>query len=281
MLNMIGKSFQLKEIDVGEFATAKVGVMKFKVRSFDAAGLGRVSVLSESGLFGLMKMDTLIVNPFEKDMALFSYDRIYAMGNDTILLELYDTRINKEASLKELEQVVKKYSDIPKQPAESKWYDSIRLSVSLKKKGKKNVTPRFDKLTSEYLYSVIKLIKNEPECDVEKKKKVASKYTEGLLSHGALVRTSLLRQREKHIHKSYFVISFLGQVKYRLLTKLKERLEKASLSVYNYFRKVIGYFIRLPSVNEFYLRNSIQTFLRLGMLFFCIKVLLGFLVKYY
>ncbi len=204
MLNKIGKHFPLKEINVGEFATAKVSVMKFKVRSFDAVGLGRVSVLSGSALFGLMKMDTLIVNPFEKDMALFSYDRIYAMGNDTILLELYDTRINKDTSLKELEQVVKKYKDIPEQPAQSKWYDYMRLPVSLKKKGNKKVTPRFNKLTEEYLNSVIKLIKNAPECDVDKKKKVASKYTEGLLSNGGPSTDQFVKAKGKAYTQKLF-----------------------------------------------------------------------------
>lgn len=184
MLKLIGESFPLSECDAGKYSSAKVGPMKFQIRYFDANGLGRVSVMKGSAMFGLMKMDTLIVNPFERDMALFSYDRIYAMGNDTIFLELYDTRIDKSRTMKDIESVVSRYDDIPEQPVAPNWYDDIKLSGSLKKKGKKNITLRFDRLAQEYLNSFIGLVRQAPECNVSEKKKVAGMYTQGLLKNG-------------------------------------------------------------------------------------------------
>ena len=65
--------------------------MQFRVRRFYADGLGTVSAMVAAGFFGLMKMDTLIITATEKDMPLFSYDRVYAMGNDTLIFELYNT----------------------------------------------------------------------------------------------------------------------------------------------------------------------------------------------
>ncbi len=204
MLDMVGKKFPLKEIDTGEFATAKVGPMKFQIKCYDAEGRGRVSVMSGRGMFGLMKMDTLIINPFERDMALFSYDRIHAMGNDTIFLELYDTRIDRKRLPNDIERILEKYKDIPEQPVAPNWYDQIKFSVSLKKKGKKDVTPRFDKLTQEYLDAVLKLIEQAPECDAKEKKKAAAMYTEGLLTNGGPSTDQFVKAKGKEYTQKLF-----------------------------------------------------------------------------
>lgn len=91
LLKIIERQFSVKEIEVGEYQTLKAKGMTFSIRQFYAEGFANVSIISAKGFFGLMKMDTFIVNPLEKDLPLFSYDRIHAMGNDTLILELYDT----------------------------------------------------------------------------------------------------------------------------------------------------------------------------------------------
>ena len=61
--------------------------------TYEAGGLGAISVMTAVGFFGLMKMETLIVLPRELDLPLLSYDRIHVFGKEIILLELYDTFI--------------------------------------------------------------------------------------------------------------------------------------------------------------------------------------------
>ena len=68
MLQAIGKAFPMTELSCGEFAKQKVSGMNFTIRSFYAEGIGNVSSMVASGFFGLMKMDTLIITPTEKDM---------------------------------------------------------------------------------------------------------------------------------------------------------------------------------------------------------------------
>lgn len=184
MLDEIGKSYPLTVKENGNFAAAKVGPMKFTILSYEAKGLGKVSVMTGKAMGGLMKMNTLIVNPFDRDMPLFSYDRIHAMGNDTLLLELYDTRLDRSAEYPELTKIVESYNDLPGVPAESRWYDSIRLSQSVKKKNKKKGTPRCDAFAMDYVAAYLKLAQAAPACDREAKKKAAAVYTEGLLSNG-------------------------------------------------------------------------------------------------
>jgi hypothetical protein len=91
MLRAITEQYHLNAISPGEFSRLKISGMNFQIWAFHAEGLGHVSAMTATGFFGLMRMDTLIINPTERDLPLFSYDRVHAMGSDTLIFELYDT----------------------------------------------------------------------------------------------------------------------------------------------------------------------------------------------
>ena len=183
MLAIIDKAFPLAEQDCGEYKKMKVSGMGFTIRCFRAEGLGSVSVMVASGFFGLMKMDTLIITPTEKDMPLFSYDRVHAMGNDTLIYELYDTILEK-ADLNRVEDVKEKYRHLPDHDLGEHWYDSIKLAISLSKKGKKVHTAAFDACAMEYLAAYLEDAAEADYCEPAGKKEKASVYVEGLLSNG-------------------------------------------------------------------------------------------------
>ena len=63
LLSAINEKFPLTEVDAGDLKTVKAMGMTFSIRAFRSDGLGWVSVMTASGFFGLMKMDTLIINP--------------------------------------------------------------------------------------------------------------------------------------------------------------------------------------------------------------------------
>ena len=183
MLSAIGAAFPLTQKDAGEYAALKVSGMKFVIRAFDAAGLGAVSVMRASGFFGFMKMDTLIITPTNVDMPLFSYDRVHAMGNDTLIYELYDTLLG-ETDLTRLNAVKEAAADLPDHDLGEHWYDSIKLCVSLSKKGKKADTAAFDKCAMDYLDAFLASAKSAAPCEAEPKREKASVYVEGLLKNG-------------------------------------------------------------------------------------------------
>lgn len=183
MLAIIDKAFPLAEQDCGEYKKMKVSGMGFTIRRFRAEGLGSVSVMVASGFFGLMKMDTLIITPTEKDMPLFSYDRVHAMGNDTLIFELYDTLLNS-ADLSALEEVKKQAAYLPDHDLGEHWYDSIKLSQSLSKKGKKAHTPGFDTTAIHYLTKYLETAQTAAACQAVPKREKASVYVEGLLKNG-------------------------------------------------------------------------------------------------
>lgn len=181
LLTLIGKRFPLTEKDVGGFQTLKAKGMTFAVRAYEAKGLGHVSVMQAKGFFGLMKMDTLIVNPTELDLPLLSYDRILAMGNDTLIVELYDTTV-EPLDLTALNAVKTKYQNLPERDPGTHWYDAIRLPESISKKGKK-IGAQFDAYVSEYMKAYLSL-PAKPVTDPEKKREKTNAYVEGLLQNG-------------------------------------------------------------------------------------------------
>ena len=183
MLQSIGKAFPMTELDCGEYAKQKVSGMNFTIRRFYAEGLGNVSSMVASGFFGLMKMDTLIITPTEKDMPLFSYDRVHAMGNDTLIFELYDTLLGK-TDLSALRSVKDQAAQLPEHNLGEHWYDSIKLPVSLSKKGKKAQTSAFNDCTMQYLEAFLTASKTAAPCEAQPKREKASVYVEGLLTHG-------------------------------------------------------------------------------------------------
>ena len=183
MLRTITERFHLKAADVAEFRKMKISGMNFHIWAFEAEGLGHVSAMTASGFFGLMKMDTLIINPTQKDMPLFSYDRVHAMGNDTLIYELYDTILGS-VDLGNVEAVKTKFNSLPNHDLGQHWYDSIKLPQSLSKKGKKGSTPIFDACTIAYLEAFLDAAETAAVCERAPNLEKTAVYVEGLLQHG-------------------------------------------------------------------------------------------------
>ena len=183
MLLTLAKNCGFSTADPDQVLEMKVSGMKFHIRTYTATGLGHVSEMTASGFFGLMKMDTLIITPTEKDMPLFSYDRVHAMGNDTLIYELYDTLLG-DADLSSLEQVKKEAAYLPDHDLGQHWYDAIKLPVSLSKKGKKAHTPGFDATAIHYLAKYLETAATAADSEASPKREKASVYVEGLLKNG-------------------------------------------------------------------------------------------------
>ena len=184
MLKIIEKSFKLEEIDVKEYSKIKAKGMKFDIKAYYAKGLGHVSVMTAKGFFGLMKMDTLIINAIEKDLPLYSYDRVHAMGNDTLIIEVYDTIIHP-SEFEDIDKVNDKYDDIPKHDLGEHWYDSLKLEESVSIKGKiKKDKELFDEYAMEHFQAYINTVNGGSDVDTEQKVKKAAVYVEGLLKNG-------------------------------------------------------------------------------------------------
>ena len=212
IIDIIKEQYNLEKIDAKEFSSFKAKGMKFTIDSYYAKGLGHISVMKAVGFFGLMKMDTLIIVPIEKDLPLYSYDRIYAMGNDTLIVELYDTMINK-TDVSQLASVKAKYKHLPERDQGEHWYDYMKLAESISKIGKKKNSSEFNLLTLEHFKEYLNIC-NEKIIDNEKKIELSSKYVNGLLDNGGPSTDLFIKMfgREK-IEKLYNEVLF-GLKKY-------------------------------------------------------------------
>lgn len=212
ILDIIKEQYTIEKIDAKEFSSFKAKGMKFTIDSYYAKGLGHISVMKAVGFFGLMKMDTLIIVPIEIDLPLYSYDRIYAMGNDTLIVELYDTMINK-TDVSQLASVKAKYKHLPERDPGEHWYDYMKLAESISKIGKKKNSSEFNLLTLEHFKEYLNIC-NEKIIDNEKKIELSSKYVNGLLDNGGPSTDLFIKMfgREK-IEKLYNEVLF-GLKKY-------------------------------------------------------------------
>lgn len=186
ILELIKQRHNLEEKEIGEFKTFKAKGMKFVCEAYNAEGLGHVSVMQAKGFFGLMKMDTLVISPENKDLPLLSYDRIVAMGNDNLIIELYDTMGEEKTDFTLINSIKNKYTLLPERfeagEEPKHWYDDIRLPETTSKKGKKKQKTGFDAYAAEYIYSYLSL--SAMECDPKEKKARTDVYVNGLLTQG-------------------------------------------------------------------------------------------------
>lgn len=182
LLEIINNTYPLKKMPATEFDGIKVMGMRFHINSFTAKGLGHVSTMSAKGFFGLMCMDTLIVNPMEKDLPLMSYDRIKAMGNDKLYVEFYDTMVEK-ISLFALDNVKNSHPDQINIESGPNWYDDIRLPQTINFKGKKADSETFDQIAREY-FKAYTALEAPVITDKSVKKAKSDYYVDGLLNNG-------------------------------------------------------------------------------------------------
>ena len=186
ILDLINKNHTLVRKSVGEFETFKANGMTFVCEAYDAEGLGHVSLMRAKGFFGLMKMGTLVIAPESVDLPLLSYDRIYAMGNDTLIVELYDTMGEGKADLAPVVAVKEKYAHLPERFAEGEepkhWYDDIRLPETTSKKGKKAHSAAFDEYALDYIDTYLDL--EGERCGAAEKKARTDVYVNGLITQG-------------------------------------------------------------------------------------------------
>lgn len=66
-LEILKHEFRMTELDAGAYARQKVKGMTFLVHHYEAEGIGHLSTMAADGMFGLMKMDTVILVPRLKD----------------------------------------------------------------------------------------------------------------------------------------------------------------------------------------------------------------------
>lgn len=187
-MEIVKDEFGVTELDAGAYARQKVKGMTFRIRHFEIEGIGHLSTMAADGMFGLMRMDTVILVPLLRDAPLFSYDRIMAIGNDTFILEFYNTMLDESAEsfrgyMARLEAEKEKIADIAAHDLGKHWYDPIKLAASDSKRAKK-CGGRLDEQYMNTLNIYMEMLKAAPAVDLKAKTAKSREYVEGLFTNG-------------------------------------------------------------------------------------------------
>lgn len=203
LLKIIDKAYPLTELEAGEFKKLKVSGMNFAITPYDAKGLGRVCIMDVTGMMGLMKMQTLIVNPFSVDAPLLSYDRMLVMGKDNLYLEPFNTLLGDGFDESEMVRVMNQFAALPDKDPGEHWYDYMRLKASICKSGKK-IGDGLNSLAAQYYAAYIAAVQKAPACDEALKRKKAAVYSDGLIENGGPATDPFLKQFGKEKTREFF-----------------------------------------------------------------------------
>lgn len=185
ILKELSRSWHVSDRDTGKYHILKKNGMKFIISAYNIEGLGSMSVIDMTAIFGLMQMESFILTAENIDLPLFSGDFIKAMGKCTLLEEFYDTMI---APLPDTDTAVyravkAKYADLPLYSTEPRWYDSIRYDFTLGAVDK-SLKTRKDEITMDYLTAWLRNAEHAPAADPAQKKAKTKIYVDGLFSNG-------------------------------------------------------------------------------------------------
>lgn len=179
LMDAIRASFPLTE-KADAARTFQVMGMTFEARAYAAKGLGHVGVMTAQGP---MRLETLVINPFELDAPILSYDRIHAMGKETMVGELYDSLLGDSFSEDDMARALGEAAVFPDKSQEA-WFAPMIVHPGLEQKGTADDAARFDDIAEAYVGAYLAAAKAAAPCDGEAKRAKAAAYSEGLLKNG-------------------------------------------------------------------------------------------------
>ena len=89
----VGEAFVLNKIDIGEDASLSAKGTKLETERYEVEGSGHLCILKMRAMMGMMKMETVVLSAYEKELPLLNIDWVQAMGKETQIIEYYDDRI--------------------------------------------------------------------------------------------------------------------------------------------------------------------------------------------
>ena len=179
LLDAIKARFPLTE-DEGATRQFQVMGMTFEARAYAARGLGHVGVMTARGP---MQMETLVINPFELDAPILSCDRIEGMGQETVIVEMYDSLLGDSFRADGIVQALGESAAILEKEKES-WYASLIVQPWLHLKGAAGDGERCDAIAADYVEAYLAAAQAAEPCEPDQKRRKAGAYSQGLLEHG-------------------------------------------------------------------------------------------------
>ena len=185
-LGTLGRTFTLKEVDLGADAHLKKSGMAFDTRAWEIEGIGHLCIMRMDAFLGLMRMETVVIAPTQVDLPLLNLDWVGALGTQTQMAELYDDQLSPWPPADEavFHDILDRYGSLPNtQSSAVRWYDSILYSCSCSKKGK-GIGWRLSALAQDYLDAFAVQLAAAPLCDRPAKAAEVRSFARRLFEEG-------------------------------------------------------------------------------------------------
>lgn len=178
----LSQKYTLVEKNMNELTTIRKGMYRFDCEAYEIKDIGNLFFISMKAMFGLMKMETIVVTPLHKDLSFCNFDIVNFMKQQTYIFEMYESSIEK-ADLSSFDEIAKRYSHLGDYASAPRWYDELKLSSCLAKKGK-NISKEADRMIKEMFDNYLELLDKVPDCDPDLKAREVKKYVDRLINEG-------------------------------------------------------------------------------------------------
>ena len=186
MKDKLSATYELVIENIGSDSDVKKRGTKLKTEVYKVGNIGHLCILDMNAMLGLMKMETVVFCPVNRDIPLINLDSVQLMRKDTLIVELYDTQITPypQDLLNEFELLKKSDSDLADYVSEGKrWYDDILYPCSYHKTGT-TVNRRFAVTADKYIEAYIDQLNSAVVCDYNEKKTKIQDFASKLLGNG-------------------------------------------------------------------------------------------------
>lgn len=186
LLTQLSQHYRIRQADIGEDAHLSKSSFVFDTQTYEIQEVGHLCVMNMKAMFGLMRMETVILASTKKDMPLMNMDWVKVPGKQTLIGELYDTQLTPwaEESQAAFAQLSDRDHDLPDYRSESGyWYDSILYPCSYHKAGR-GIGSRLEASAADFCSLFIRQLEEAPACDYEAKKEKIEAFAQNLAANG-------------------------------------------------------------------------------------------------
>ena len=184
-LAILGEHFALEKKEIGADARLAKNGMVFETEVYSLGYAGQLCILRMKAMLGLMKMETVVVTPGNRDLPLINLDWVGVLGKETQIAELYDTQLAPypAGALAEFDAVKQQGADLEELASEPHWYDAILYPCSFHKAGK-GLSERFSSLAEGCLRVYAAQLAQAVSCDSAKKAEKNRAFAQRLFDEG-------------------------------------------------------------------------------------------------
>ena len=199
------KRYVLLQREMHDLKTIKTDMTEIACDAYEIEGVGNLFVMEMDAMQGAMKMESSVITPNVKDLSFCNIDIVKTSESDLCLFEMYKTSLHEE-DLSAFETIKEAYKDLPEYDGGEHWYDSMRLSSSIGKKGKA-ILPEAERMLEECVTVYLKLLEEASECNSDAKKESIREYAERLIKEGGMAVDGLIRmigiEKTKELIRNY------------------------------------------------------------------------------